>query len=277
MCIRQLEPWVLMSISAYYGTLTIIKLVLSFDFGTLLSWSALKDAWFGNFWVFMGPQSKKGAEQNVVPLLDGRIRKGRVLAEDASQPIKGVVLEIGAGSGMWMDVVSKAVQHASTQSGTTIYGVEPNPISAAALKRRAHDMGLDGVYEVVPVGIEDLENESAWGGRIAPGTVDCIVTIQCLCSIPEPEKNIALLYKYLKDGGRWYVYEHIKNDHGLVIPLFQKFTNIFWPHFLGGCQLCRRTGETLLNVGSWSDVNLAPLDGETSWDIIPHVIGTLTK
>lgn len=46
-------------------------------------------------------------------------------------------------------------------------------------------------------------------GRIAEESVDCIVSVLCLCSIPDAKTNIAELYRCLKPGGRWYVYEHV--------------------------------------------------------------------
>ena len=152
------------------------------------------------------------------------------------KPVNGVVLEIGAGSGMWADVFAKvntsggdegeARRRKGAAPGLTrVYGIEPNPTSAAALRRRVKDVGLEGTYEVVPVGIEQMNDPTAWAGRIEPGSVDCIVTILCLCSIPEPEKNIKLLYDCLKKGGRWYVYEHVQVDvrrGGYLLRLYQR-------------------------------------------------------
>src|SRR6185295_6722012 len=90
---------------------------------------------------------------------------------------------------------------------TKVYGVEPNEQSHQALQQRVREAGLQDVYEVVPVGIEDMAGGAAeskkWDGRIEPESVDAIVTILCLCSIPEPVKNIGLLYGYLKKGGKW--------------------------------------------------------------------------
>ncbi|OHF03884.1 hypothetical protein CORC01_00746 [Colletotrichum orchidophilum] len=274
-------PWFFMTISLVYLWLTILKLAFTGDVKILFSWPSLKEAWFGEFWKFMGPKAKAGAEDKVLPLLEGRIRGGRILSErGASKPIDGIVLEIGAGSGMWTESLATIVRTAKAESRaapTKIYGVEPNPVSATSLRRCVEGAGLKGTYQVVPVGIEDLQNESAWGGRIEPGSVDCIMTVQCLCSIPEPEKNIRLLYNYLKKGGRWYVFEHVKAEQGLFIPMFQRFTNIFWKHIMGSCQLCRSTGQTLQQVGSWSDVDLAQPADESSSDVIPHIIGVLTK
>ncbi|KAF6817544.1 phospholipid methyltransferase [Colletotrichum musicola] len=269
-----------MAASVVFLVPTIAKLIFAGDFKTLTSWSAFKDAWFGNFWVYMGPQAKAGAEPMVYPLLEGRVRNGRVTEQVSGALLQGVVLEIGAGSGLWMDAFDNVVRAAKTHSRpgpTKIYGIEPNVVSAAALRRRVGELGLEGTYEVVPVGIEDLGNEAAWGGRIEPGSVDCIVTVQCLCSIPEPEKNVRLLYEYLKEGGRWYVYEHVKAERGLVVPYFQRFTNVFWEHAMGSCHLCRRTGETLRQAGQWMEVNLAKPAEESFNEVIPHIVGTLTK
>lgn len=212
------RPWMIMSMSVFYLMVTVVKLIVKGDLATLLSWEAFNDAWFGNFWTTMGPMSKSEGEPWVEPLLAGRVRAGRVTEKAGSgeSPISGVVLEVGAGSGMWTDVLSGIVR--SSAAVDKIYGVEPNPISAAALRQRVEKVGLAGTYEVVPVGIEDLADEA----DIGPGSVDCIVTVQCLCSIPEPQKNIRMLYDYLKEGGRWYVYEHVRNDNGGAVSLVQR-------------------------------------------------------
>lgn len=61
------------------------------------------------------------------------------------------------------------------------------------------EVGLESVYEVVPVGIRDVGKVA---GGIRKESVDCIVSVLCLCSIPKPERNIAELYGYCKKGGR---------------------------------------------------------------------------
>lgn len=225
-----IDPYLFMSISLRFLPGTILDLVRAADLRTLLlSPGAFKEAWFGNTWAFIGPQVKANAEKRVIPLLEGRVRGGEVVGDVVNPPIDGLVLEVGAGSGMWADVFAKVggggvvvghdeqqqLRHRKGGNGLTrVYGIEPNPQSAAALRRRVKEVGLEGVYEVVPVGIESINDPTAWDGRIEPGTVDCIVTILCLCSIPEPEKNIRLLYESLKKGGRWYAYEHVQVEQG---------------------------------------------------------------
>ncbi|KAM5375433.1 hypothetical protein ACJZ2D_005994 [Fusarium nematophilum] len=301
-------PYLFMGISMRFLPGTILGLITSADFRTLLSPSAFKEAWFGNFWAFIGPQVKANGECRVIPLLEGRVRDGQVRDEVVSAPVSGVVLEIGAGTGMWADVFAKIDGGVAPAAGgdegeddqggdngeddrggevrrrrkgggrlTRVYGIEPNRQSAAALQKRVKDVGLEGVYEVVPVGIESLDDPTAWEGRIAPGSVDCIVTILCLCSIPEPEKNVKLLYECLKKGGRWYAYEHVRVESGFLLRAYQWLTNLVWSQVMGSCRICRATGKTLREVGPWEKIDLAQPEGSSRFAVLPHVLGTLTK
>ena len=215
---------------------TIRALVAAKDYSTLLSPSSFSEALFGNLWATIGPDIKAGNEERVIALLEGRVKDGRVQDEVISAPIHGTVLEVGAGSGMWADVLARfsgvdtagGLRNRKNVGGgiTKIYGVEPNPISAKALQERVKEVGLQDIYRVVPVGIESVDDPSAWDGKIEPGSVDCIFGILCMCSIPEPEKNIQLLYKLLKPGGHWFVLEHVKVSRGG--PLLRFYQCKYW-------------------------------------------------
>ncbi|KAF4989765.1 hypothetical protein FGRMN_8916 [Fusarium graminum] len=281
-------PYLFMSIAMRFLPATLLETISNKDFRTLFSPSRFKDAWFGNFWAFIGPEVKANAEARVIPLLEGRVRSGHVGDEVVGEPINGVVLEIGAGSGMWADVFAKVNVGANTEGTdggvrrrkggkglTRVYGIEPNPKSAAALGRRVKEIGLDGVYEVLPVGIESINEE----GRIEPESVDCIVTILCLCSIPEPEKNVKLLYQSLKKGGRWYAYEHVRisENRGVFLRAYQWVTGLVWSQVMGSCRICRSTGKTLREAGPWDKIDLAQPVGEARFAMLPHILGTLTK
>jgi hypothetical protein len=69
---------------------------------------------------------------------------------------------------------------------------------------------------ICPVGVEDLGEK--WIGK---GEADCVVTIQCLCSVPRPREIIGNLYGYLREGGEWIVYEHVKSHRGRGIEFYQ--------------------------------------------------------
>ncbi|KAL7939891.1 hypothetical protein V8C35DRAFT_288003 [Trichoderma chlorosporum] len=285
-------PWTFMAISFSHIPSTIRGLINTENYRTLFSYTGFREALFGTFWATVGPDVKTSAEQQVIPLLEGRVKGGVIYDDVVSTPVYGTVIEVGAGSGMWADVLGRfrenanttgdagGLRHRRTTGGhiTKIYGVEPNRISAKSLEKRVKDLGMDDIYQVVPVGIESVDDSSAWNGKIEPGSVDCIVGILCLCSIPEPEKNIKLLYKLLKPGGHWYVYEHVKVWRGgLLLSLYQRFTNLVWPQLIGGCQLCRDTEKNLRAAGPFQEIDIAQQPGQSPYQVLPHKIGTLTK
>ncbi|KAH8820860.1 S-adenosyl-L-methionine-dependent methyltransferase [Xylogone sp. PMI_703] len=244
------DPVQFMLLSSAYGVVTIFNLVTNFQFGPLRSLSDFKDVWFATFWAAVGTGVKETAEPNVTPLL-----------KEAS----GVILDIGPGVGLWLDLFDK-------EKVTKIYGVEPNKDHHALLRENIKKAGLADVYEILGVGVEDLESQG-----IAPGSIDTVVTIQCLCSIPTPRKMIQSLAGYIKPGGKWIVYEHVKSHQGGFIESYQSFLNIAWPHLFGGCSITRDTEKWLRESADWSFVSLkAPVD-EKSYQVIPHTMGTLVK
>ncbi|KAI4861730.1 S-adenosyl-L-methionine-dependent methyltransferase [Hypoxylon rubiginosum] len=299
-----LSPWLFLGVSASCLPRTVLNLLRERRFAVLLSPRALRDAWFGEFWGrIAGPNIRLNAAERVVPLLEGRTAAGRVLLEDevsACPPVAGVVLEVGAGSGLWVDVFPSFVAEgfgavSSPEAGTDVrrrgaqrsssgskgitrvYGVEPNRDQHPSLRKAIARAGLEDVYRIVPVGIEELDDSSKWDGRVEKGSVDCIVSILCLCSIPDPEKNIRELYRYLKKGGRWYVYEHVRCEYSWYMRLYQRLLNVFWPHFIGGCLLCRQTEKTLREAGPWEKIDVGQPPIEPWYQAVPHILGVFTK
>ncbi|KAK5118945.1 hypothetical protein LTR62_000156 [Meristemomyces frigidus] len=251
-----LRPFLLLAYSTYYLPFVLLTLFKNGNYKPLLSFSDFKDVWFAHFWEWFGPRSREFAAPSVMPLLRNSAR--------------GVCLDIGPGSGEWLYLYARA----SNPSITKIYGVEPNPGFHAPLRTNASKAGLSQIYEVLGCGAEELRTK----GGIQPGTIDTIVTVQCLCSIPTPERVIKELYPLLKPGGKWLVYEHVRTKfQGDFVGGWQRLVNIIWPHFFNGCDLCRPTEEWLLQAGPWDSVDLHAGKGEGKYDTVPHVIGTLTK
>ena len=130
------------------------------------------------------------------------------------------ISDIGPGSGEWINLFDKS-------KVTKIYGVEPNKDHHAKLRERIIQNALSDIYEIVPVGVEDLDKvadgtkASGGNGWVRKGEADCIMTIQCLCSVPEPKAMIADLYSYLKTGGNWYAYEHVATHENLFLSTYQ--------------------------------------------------------
>ncbi|KIN06389.1 hypothetical protein OIDMADRAFT_17293 [Oidiodendron maius Zn] len=178
---------------------------------------------------------------------------------------RGVVLDIGPGSGEWIGLFDK-------EKVIKIYGVEPNTDHHEGLRRKIKLEGLSDIYEIVPVGAEDLG--SKW---IQEGEADTIITVQCLCSVDNPKTMIGSLYGYLKPGGQWIVYEHVITHAGGLIALYQWAIDFVWPYFLGGCSITRDSGKWLREAGTWHKVDLRQPEGEPSYMVLPHVTGILTK
>ncbi|KAI0471270.1 S-adenosyl-L-methionine-dependent methyltransferase [Xylaria cf. heliscus] len=305
-----LQPLMFLRLSASFIPQTIRHVLssqgLASGLRTLLSPSRFQDAWFVEFWGFVGPNIRLNGTEHMVALLDGRTSRGADTDEPTGPGIGGVVIEIGAGAGLWVELFSDkylpSPSYSSSSSedtlpGTTtkqcrstartkitrVYGVEPNHAQHPALRRAVEAAGLQGVYEIVPVGIEDLSTREGeakakkWDGNIEPESVDCIVSVLCLCSIPEPERHIRELYTLLRPGGRWYIYEHVRVTHSWYMKLYQRIINIAWPHFIGGCQLCRETGKTLREAGPWTNIDIGQPPTEMWYGTVPHITGVFTK
>ncbi|CAG8978618.1 hypothetical protein HYALB_00013218 [Hymenoscyphus albidus] len=242
-----------MSLAASYIPGTILSLLVDSEFRTLLSPSRFKEAWFARFWSKYGPLVREGNSPRVSPLLK--------LAH-------GVVLDIGPGSGEWLP-------HFDPSKITKIYGIEPNVGHHARLRERISEVGLSSKYIIAPVGVEDLDewmkNEDDWHGA------DSIITVLCLCSIPQAEGIIKGLYGCLKQGGCWIVHEHVKAKEGRWIGWYQYSVNFIWPHFIGGCSITKDTEALLKRAGPWSKVDLSQPEGESEYSALPHVRGTLVK
>jgi len=58
-----------------------------------------------------------------------------------------------------------------------VYGVEPNKDHHEGLRRKIKEAGLSDIYEIVPVGVEEMGEK--WVTR---GEVDCVVTVSA--SVP---------------------------------------------------------------------------------------------
>ena len=91
-----------------------------------------------------------------------------------------------------------------------IYGVEPNADLHDALRSNVKKHRLSDVYTIVPCGVEDLEKLREYG--IEAGSMDTVMSVQVLCSVPKPEALAKDLYRLLKPGGQMIVYEHVKSE-----------------------------------------------------------------
>jgi SAM-dependent methyltransferase len=195
--IMLLTPLLDMAFSASYIPITIFRLLTTSP-SKLLSWSSFQKARFSNFWAWFGSMMRTNAATVVAPLI-------RTHAS-------GVILDIGPGSGEWVYLYANTVNKV-----TKIYGVEPNLEHHFALRKAVEAVGLQDIYEILPVGAEDLTHVG-----LGNESVDTIVTVQTLCSCPDPRGIIGSLYPLLKKGGTWVIYEHVRTKYR------DEFVGYFW-------------------------------------------------
>jgi SAM-dependent methyltransferase len=222
-------PWQYMYITLHYLPGTLWQLLQARKFRTIFSWTRLQKAWFGAFWAFAGPRIRDRNGPRIIALLNGRVTHARIVDAPVNPPIGGLVLDIGPGPGHWVDLYAEArasARDSNTANIDKIYGIEPDIDAHVPLSKQVRNAGLEDVYEMLSVGIQLLSLANVKGSHyknqtIEKESVDCIVSLLCLCSIPDPEKNIAELYGYLKKGGRWYLLEHVQVQRSWPIKMYQ--------------------------------------------------------
>ena len=188
-------PLLILLGAAAYAGLTLVQAVVKSDVPVLTSLAAFRDRAFANFWRLQGAWSYKVSRPHVAPLLPRA---------------KGRVLDIGTGTGHWLEFYDRTKL-------TRLYAVEPNGNHHAALWQKARKAGLQDVFEVLSAPVEALQSQAG----IGRGSIDTVVTVQVLCSIPEPEAMVRDLYSYLKPGGQWIVYEHVRTPSDGLISYYQ--------------------------------------------------------
>ncbi|KAL9007367.1 MAG: hypothetical protein Q9173_007342 [Seirophora scorigena] len=182
----------------------------------------------------------------------------------------GTVIEIGPGSG-------NQVGRYDPAKVTKIFGIEPNRGLHEKLRENVKKAGLSDVYTIVPCGVDDVLSLHKYG--VDQQAFDTVLSIQVLCSVPDPKETAAALYRLLKPGGKMIVYEHVKNTD-FVSSKVQDIYNIVWPYVLSNCHMNRDTARTLREAGEWAtnELQRLPLD-EDEWQALalPHIRGHLTK
>jgi ubiquinone/menaquinone biosynthesis C-methylase UbiE len=138
----------------------------------------------------------------------------------------GRVLEIGAGTGVNLDLYPDAVED--------LVLVEPDPHMAKRLRARLSESARRATVLEVPA--ERLGVEAA--------SFDCAVATLVLCTVPDPLATLAELTRALKPGGRLLFIEHVRAANP-ALARWQDRLEKPW-RFLGdGCHCNRDTGATL--------------------------------
>ena len=146
--------------------------------------------------------------------------------------LRGVVLEVGAGTGVNVAHYPKAV--------TRIVLAEPDPHMRAKLARRV-SAADDARIETSDASVDALP----W----ADGSFDAVVATLVLCTVDDPARALAEVRRVLAPGGRLVYLEHVAADHDPARLAWQRRIEPFWRPIAGGCRLTRRTQDTIREAG----------------------------
>ena len=142
-------------------------------------------------------------------------------------PLRGLVLEIGAGTGL-----SLRYYHPSAQ----VVATEPDP---ASIKRLA---GKIAKSKALVMAVRADAMELPFPGA----TFDGLVCNLALCTIPNPALALSEAVRVLKPGAPLRFLEHVRADHALQGRV-QDAIAPAWKHIAGGCRLNQDT-ESLIKA-----------------------------
>ena len=144
---------------------------------------------------------------------------------------KGVVLEVGIGSGLNIPFYNK-------NNIEKIIGLDPSEELNVLAKKVANDNGIE---------IDFLIN-SAEDISLPDNSVDTILITYTLCTIPNLNKSMSEMKRVLKSDGKFIFCEHgIAPDINII--KWQSRINPIWGIFFGGCNINRNIPKIISDGG----------------------------
>jgi ubiquinone/menaquinone biosynthesis C-methylase UbiE len=154
----------------------------------------------------------------------------RDMRRETVRQARGRVLELGAGTGLNLDLYPESVQDLTL--------TEPDPHMIKQLRKRVDESGRQA--EVVEAPAERLPFDD--------DTFDTAVVTLVLCTVPDPAAALREIGRVLKPGGQFLFLEHVRS----IDPSLAKWQDRFegpW-RFLGdGCHCNRDTVSTISAAG----------------------------
>ena len=161
---------------------------------------------------------------------------------------------------------------------TKYVALEPNVLMHSEIRTLAATKGFTedaGNLLMLPYGAEEISLiVSALGGS---NTVDSMIAILTICSIPEPERTLeALVRDVLKPGGTFVFYEHVLS-HRDDVAWWQRFWTPIWKVAFDGCRLDRPTDIWVQKMDVWKEASVWGKEGEEEEHLFWHRVGRFVK
>lgn len=99
---------------------------------------------------------------------------------------------------------------------THVYGIEPNPEIIPALQVKVESLPeIRPIYTTINAAFEDEAALRAHG--IVDGSLDTIVCMQVMCSVPDAVDAAKRAHRLLKPGGQFLFWEHTASKDRLTV------------------------------------------------------------
>lgn len=145
---------------------------------------------------------------------------------------KGDVLEVGAGTGINLELYPKGI------SSLTL--AEPDLHMRKRLKARAHATQR-GDAKIIDAPVENLP--------FADASFDTVVATLLLCSVHDQAAALASIRRVLRPGGRYLFLEHVAAEENPGRLGWQKRIEPFWKIIGDNCHLTRQTLRSIESAG----------------------------
>jgi len=172
-------------------------------------------------------------ERRILPHVINLAMDTKVLMEERTRclrDVKGVVLEIGFGTGLNLPHYPRTV--------TKVVGVDPSEMSARLARKRI----AASPFPVETIGL------SAEKLPVPDGSFESIVSTFTLCTIPDVGGGLLEIRRALSPSGRFYFVEHGRAEEPQV-ERWQRRLNAINKRLLGGCNLTRPISALIEQAG----------------------------
>jgi len=212
----------------------------------------IRTIFFAHAWRILSPALDPGDAPHKRPLL---------------AHAHGVVLEIGPG-------VGDNIKYYERSSISRLVLVEPNGRMHAALRRRAAESGFhecDGTLQLLGCGGGVGDEAALQRAGVGSGSIDTVVVVHVLCSVPRPALAAEMYRRLLRRGGSLLFYEHVRSTEPQAAAWQAWLTRWVWRAAFDGCELDRPTGAWIKNGPAFVDVGTEARDhqedesGERRW------------
>jgi SAM-dependent methyltransferase len=149
---------------------------------------------------------------------------------------KGVVLEVGVGSGLNVPMYGQEVR--------MLYALDPSE----ELLRMARSQAARVAFPV------EFLCRPAEAIPLGEASVDYVVTTWTLCTIPDPMAALQEMHRVLRPEGRLIFIEHGRSPDPAVVRWQDRLTPL-WRRVAGGCHL-NRPIDRLLQLGGFEALEM---------------------